>query len=235
MITTPLWAEYIPVLQGTTLFHGLTETELSQVLECFRPVVRSFAKGELVLLSGYESHEVGVVLCGEVEAVKSTPDGGSVAITRMGVGGLFGDVLSGSSIKSPVTVAARTACRVLFVPYDKILHPCPKMHASHSRLMQNLVMTISDKYFALNRRVDLLILKSLRAKLCAYLLEEASRAGADTFSIPLSRAGLADYLNCERSALSRELSRMQAEGLLETYKSSFKLLDVPALRALYQQ
>ena len=79
--------------------------------------------------------------------------------------------------------------------------------------------------------MDLLILLSLRAKLCAYLLDEAHRAGADTFTISLSRAGLAEYLNCERSALSRELSRMQAEGLLETYKSSFKLLDVPAMRA----
>ena len=33
--------------------------------------------------------------------------------------------------------------------------------------------TISDKYFLLSRRVDLLLLKSLRAKVCAYLLSEA--------------------------------------------------------------
>lgn len=226
---------YYPVLQATTLFHGLTDEELDQVLACFAPSLRRFAKGELVLLSGFESREVGLVLEGQVEALKNTPDGASVSITRMGPGGVFGDVLSGSSVKSPVTVAARSDCVILFVPYQKILHPCAKMHASHGRLMQNLVTTISDKYFALNRRVDLLILKSLRAKLCAYLLEEAARAGADTFTIPLSRAGLAEYLNCERSALSRELSRMQAEGLLETYRSSFKLRDLPALRAACQK
>ena len=167
--------------------------------------------------------------------MKNTPDGGSVAITLMEPGSLFGDVLSGSSTKSPVTVIAKTDCQVLFVPYQKILHPCARMHGSHFQLMQNLVCTISDKYFALNRRVDLLILKSLRAKLCAYLLDEAHRAGADTFTISLSRAGLAEYLNCERSALSRELSRMQAEGLLETYRGSFKILDTNRLRAQYQE
>ena len=55
------------------------------------------------------------------------------------------------------------------------------------------------------------------------------RAGQDTFTIPFTRTELAEYLNCERSALSRELSRMQAEGLIETYRSSFKILNVNRL------
>ena len=107
------------------------------------------------------------------------------------------------------------------------------MHGRHFQLMHNLVCTISDKYFALNRRVALRSLKSLRSKLCAYLLEGSARAGADTFTIPFSRAGLADYLNCERSALSREISRMRDEGLIETYKNSFKLLNKAELTRQY--
>ena len=53
-----------------------------------------------------------------------------------------------------------------------------------------------------------------------------------TFTIPYSRIQLADYLNCDRSALSRELSLMQRDGLLETYRSSFKLLEPEALRRM---
>ena len=96
--------------------------------------------------------------------------------------------------------------------------------------MQNLVLTISDKYFALDRRVELLICKSLRARISLWLLDEAHRAGSDTFTTPLTRAGLAEYLNCDRSALSRELSRMQHDGLIETWRSSFKLLDKGRLK-----
>ena len=105
---------------------------------------------------------------------------------------------------------------------------------AHQRVLQNLVRTISDKYFLLSRRVDLLVLKSLRAKVCAYLLNESERAGSLTFSIPFSRVQLADYLNCDRSALSRELSLMQKDGLLDTFKSSFKLLDPDALKQMVQ-
>lgn len=51
------------------------------------------------MLAGYETNEVGILLEGSITALKNTPDGSSVAITEMSTGGLFGDVLSGSSTK----------------------------------------------------------------------------------------------------------------------------------------
>ena len=142
------------------------------------------------------------------------------------------DVLGGSSLSSPVTVMASAPCEVLLVPYEQLL--LSDGSPAHQRVVQNLVRTISDKYFSLSRRIDLLVMKSLRAKVAAYLLSEAARAHSLTFSIPFSRVQLADYLNCDRSALSRELSLMQKDGLLDTFKSSFKLLDPDALKQMVQ-
>mgnify|MGYP000512022820 CR=1 FL=1 len=56
-----------------------------------------------------------------------------------------------------------------------------------------------------------------------WLLEQRERCGADTFSTAMTRTELAAFLNCDRSALSRELSRMQEEGLIELFRGSFKL------------
>lgn len=175
---------------------------------------------------------MGVVLTGSIEAYRPAPGGAQVPIAQMGPGGVFGDVLGGSSLDSPVTVVAASGCEVLLIPYDRLL--LSDGSAAHQRALQNLVRTISDKYFLLSRRVDLLVLKSLRAKVCAYLLSEAEQQGSLTFSIPYSRIQLADYLNCDRSALSRELSLMQRDGLLDTYRSSFKLLQPDALRQMVQ-
>lgn len=41
---------------------------------------------------------------------------------------------------------------------------------------------------------------------------------------PLNRQELADYLCVERSAMSRELSLMQAEGLLRYDRKRFELI-----------
>ena len=226
---------YYPLLRETSLLRLMRDDELDMMLACFAPRVRRYQKGELLLLAGYETKEVGILLEGKITAMKNTPDGASVAITEMGPGGLFGDVLSGSSEKSPVSVMAQTECLAIYLPYEKIIHPCAKLHETHLQLLQNLVLTISNKYFALDRRVELLICKSLRTRICLWLLEQAAEAGQATFAVPLTRAGLAEYLNCDRSALSRELGRMQREGLIETFRGSFKILDTERLRRACQE
>ena len=221
---------YLPLLQTTTLFAGLSAAELSTLLSKLGGSVRSYGKGEALVLAGEPSRRVGIVLSGELEAYRPAPGGVRIPIAQVEPGGVFGDVLGGSSLSSPVTVLAAAPCEVLLMPYEKLL--LPGADPARQRVLQNLVRTISDKYFLLSRRVDLLLLKSLRAKVCAYLLSEAEVHHSLTFTIPYSRIQLADYLNCDRSALSRELSLMQRDGLLETYRSSFKLLEPEALRRM---
>ena len=209
----------LPLLRLTSLFTGIEDDALRVLLSELGAVIRSYGKGEALVQAGMPNRRVGIVLTGCIEAYRPAPGGARVPITRMGPGGIFGDVLGGSSLDSPVTVVAASSCEVLLFPYDRLLLSAGS--AAHQQALQNLVRTISDKYFLLSRRVDLLVLKSLRAKVCAYLLSEAEQQGSLTFSIPFPRIQLADYLNCDRSALSRELSLMQRDGLLDTYRSSF--------------
>ena len=223
---------YLPLLQSTSLFAGLEAEALRVLLGEVGAVLRTYSRGETLVLAGQSNRRVGVVLSGAIEAYHPAASGARLPISQMGPGGVFGDVLGGSSLSSPVTVVASAPCEVLLVPYEQLL--LSDGSPAHQRVVQNLVRTISDKYFSLSRRIDLLVMKSLRAKVAAYLLSEAARAHSLTFSIPFSRVQLADYLNCDRSALSRELSLMQKDGLLDTFKSSFKLLDPDALKQMVQ-
>ena len=71
--------------------------------------------------------------------------------------------------------------------------------------------------------MDYLSQRTPRQRLLAYLSAQAQRAGSAEFTIPFNRQQLADFLSVERSAMSAELSRMQAEGLIETERSHFRL------------
>ena len=199
---------YLPLLQSTSLFAGLEAEALRVLLGEVGAVLRTYSRGETLVLAGQSNRRVGVVLSGAIEAYHPAASGARLPISQMGPGGVFGDVLGGSSLSSPVTVMASAPCEVLLVPYEKLL--LPGADPARQRVLQNLVRTISDKYFLLS--------------------SEAEVHHSLTFTIPYSRIQLADYLNCDRSALSRELSLMQRDGLLETYKSSFKLLEPDALR-----
>ena len=224
------YTPYYETMRRTSLLRGMTDAELDTLMACFAPRVRRYAKGERLLRAGYETHEVGLVLEGAITASKPLADGSTVVMARMGPGGVFADVLAGGRSRSPVNVSAAEACLALYLPCEALLRPCAALHSAHLKLLQNWLETISDKYFALDRRVELLICKSLRARISLWLLDEAHRAGSDTFTTPLTRAGLAEYLNCDRRALRRELSRMQHDGLIETWRSSFKLLDKDRLK-----
>ena len=218
------------VLRRTSLFRSMSNADLDVLMGCFSPHIRRYRRGELLLMAGYETRELGIVLEGEITAAKPMPDGSAVVMTHMGPGGVFADVLAGGRSKSPVTVTAALPCRVLYLPCEALLRPCGAMHSAHLQLLHNWLDTISSKYFALDRRLELLCCKSLRGRICLWLLEQREQAGADTFTTPLTRAELASYLNCDRSALCRELSRMQEAGLVELFRRSFKLPAPEKLR-----
>lgn len=213
------------ILCRCSLFAGLSAAQVGALLEEWRPLRRRYARGETLLLAGYETNELGIVLSGEIEAGKHTADGTALTIARMGPGGLFADILAGSrDTKSPVTVTAATEVTVLLLPYRRLLRPGAALDAVHAAVLQNLIAAIADKYFALDRRVELLMLRSVREKILRYLHTEAERMPDGTLRTPYARAGLAAYLGCERSALCREISRMRRDGLLQAEGRLFRLL-----------
>ena len=65
--------------------------------------------------------------------------------------------------------------------------------------------------------------KTIRERLLIYLTGQAVRTGSTAFEIPFDRQGMADYLNLDRSALSKELGKMRKEGILDFHKNKFTL------------
>src|SRR5699024_1202703 len=108
--------------------------------------------------------------------------GTAVMMAHMGPGGVFADVLAGSRDKSPVNVTAAAPCEVLYLPCEALLRPCGALHPAHLQLLHNWLQTVSGKYFALDRRLELLCCRSLRGRICLWLLEQREQAGADTFT-----------------------------------------------------
>jgi CRP-like cAMP-binding protein len=110
---------------------------------------------------------------------------------------------------------------VLFLNYQQLLF---SDNPATQKVLQNMIQNISRKYFAQNKRMDILMLKSVRSKIMSYLDWQRSVHGKDEFDIELDRRLLADSLGVERSALSRELSRMKKDRLIDCHKNHFVLL-----------
>ena len=215
---------FLPVICNARLFAGVSPEETSTMLNCLSAVQQSFAKGQTILHAGDPVAALGLVLEGRVLVVKDDFWGSRNIMASIGPGQCFAETFAcvpGALLG--VTVAAETACTVLFLDVQRILSLCPQSCGHHALLVRNLLAIIAQKNLAFNEKLTHVGQRSTRAKLLSYLSAESQRCGSREFDIPFTRQQLADYLFVERSGLSQELCRMRDEGLLEFRRNHFVL------------
>ena len=87
-----------------------------------------------------------------------------------------------------------------------------------------MVRVIADKNRELLHKVEVISKRTLREKILAYLSREAELQGSRYITLPLGRQELAAYLCADRSALTRELANMKADGLIDYDRNTFRIL-----------
>lgn len=205
------------------LFFGINEEDFVSMLPCVQGQLRSFHKGEAILLAGDAVENLGLLVSGRAQILREDAAGRQSLLDELQAGDLYGEVFAClGSTSSPVTVLAMAPCEVLQMQYRKVIALCKNTCLLHHRLIENMLTLIAQKNLALNNKIELISKRSTRERLLLYLEQEAK--GAREFCIPLKREELASYLCVERSAMSAELSRMQREGLIHYHKNQFKLL-----------
>ncbi len=207
------------------LFAGLSEAELSGLLEKLSARTTVFAKNSVIWGMGEKVESAGIVLSGCVEAWQYTQDGQESLVAVHGTGGLFGDVLmSARTIGSPVELRAAKASRILFFSLDALLCRCAEGGGwDCAKLLSNLLAEISEKYWAMQSHIRLLAISDGRRRLETYLQHEAENAGAMVCT-DMTRERMAQYLGMNRSALSRLLGTMQQAGSIELCRGGIRLL-----------
>lgn len=209
----------------SALFAGIRKEDMAGMLDCIGYHIRSYEKGAIIAFEEETINHVGVVLEGKVDMVKEDLWGNRTMLVRMGKDEVFGETFAcGEDAMSMVTFAAAERTQVLFLSFSRVMHTCSHACAFHQTLIENMVRIIARKNRELMRKVEVVSKRSLREKILAYLSIQAQQQGKKTFEIPLGRLEWAQYLCVDRSALTRELAKMQEEGILDYHRNTFKLL-----------
>lgn len=216
--------KYTSVLIETRLFRGMDENQAARLLSCIGAVAVRRDTGKNFLMQGSMSENIFIVVEGTAIGERVFADGRTVTVSEFFCGDVFGDVLSGSTVPSLVNVRAATDCTVVSFALEDIIVPCDGSREQQKMLLLNLIGVISDKYFGLNARLSILLCGSLRAKIALFIIGQAGH-DTDSFYISKSREEMARYLCCDRSALSRELSRMCKEGIISVQRRKFTVIN----------
>ena len=84
---------------------------------------------------------------------------------------------------------------------------------------------MSDKTQNICEHLEVLSQRTIREKLMSFFEILSSQQGSNTFEIPFTISAMADYLSVDRSAMSREISKMREQGILTMKKRKITLLD----------
>lgn len=216
----------LEVLLNTDLFEGISYEEGEKLLTCFDLKEKHFEKGDFVIMQGENHKGLGVVTSGRLHIIKEDFWGNRDIIAEANAGDIFAEVYAVlSNERQFVSVVAAEESKVCFFKIDRLLSTCQKSCGFHNAVIRNLVKVMAKKNLMLTRKMVHISKRSIREKLVSYLSEQAARNGKIKFVIPFDRQQLADYLAVDRSAMSRELSKMRDEGLIEFYKNQFILYN----------
>ena len=203
-------------LVSLDLFQGLSEEKVQEQLLALRGQKTNVPKGSVLLREGERTERCGILLSGRLQGERVDEDGVLSVISTLSPGMMFGDILIFSDRPSPITLTAVTDSRVLWLGPVDLARVDPQ-------LLRNLLSIIGNEYWALHQKIRYCSIVSLRKRIYTYLSDREKKAG-EPFLLPFDRNGMAAYLNADRSALSRELSRMKQEGILDYHKNRFRLL-----------
>lgn len=222
--------EHFEIMKASIPFRNFTSEELEYVSKVLGLYPINIPKGAVIFNQGDKVTQAGVILSGTVIAESVSYSGERRIIQTHTGGALFGDVLMSSEKEpTPVSVIAKEDSVVVFLSFELVAEKaCDPLCR---RVLRNMLSGIADKFWELNRKIAYLSCKSLRGRIAMFLLDTQKRHKSNTFNLPYNREELASVLGANRTALSRELSRMQNEGIISYYKNSFKIENEAGIRA----
>jgi CRP/FNR family transcriptional regulator len=219
------------ILRGVYLFSGVPEADLEALAHL--AVSKDFARQATIFWEGREAQGFYLLSRGYVKLVKSSPDGKEYIIRLVGPGETFAEAAVFSDASYPATAMALEDCQTLFFPKAPFLRHL----AASPTLARNMLATLSRLMLHLTRQLEDLSLKEVSARLARYLLERCQESHGRiekglAFELPTTKTHLAAYLGTIGETLSRTLSRLKSQEVIEVEKGRITITDPAVLKKI---
>lgn len=217
-------------LTSSPLFKGMSLCDIESCLRCSGSDIVDYEKDEHIFMPQDEPNKLYILVEGAINICRDSMEGKRNIITTIyKAGDLFGEVFLFIEKKSYENYAvAATKAAVLKMPKEYLYNNCQRNCGFHTLLISNMLSILANKAYYLNQKLNIVSSQTLREKICKLLISNCSREGE--VIIKMTREELADFLNVARPSLSRELMKMQDEGLIEIVKKKIFIKDIKKIQ-----
>lgn len=197
------------------LFKNIDEDSKIKILQSLETYIRSYEKNKIILSSLKNDDIICILLSGHIDIIKNDVSGNATVIESIEDSGIFGSI--SANISSPeYEIVTKENSEIIIMDLNNII-----TYTDNPIFLKNLLNIFYEKIKEFNNHIEILTNKSIRDKLLSYFNIMANN---NAIYLPFSYQELADYLACNRSAMSREIKLLKDEGLIEVKGRKIKLL-----------
>ena len=217
------------VLKKTPLFANLTETELQALTA--RTSRKRFQQGEQLFAEGDPCAGLFLVAAGKIRIFKLSASGREQVLAVEGPGSSFAELPVFDGGNYPAAASAIEDTEVLFISRRDFQNFCRE----HPDVALKVIAVVGSRLRRLVGIIEELSFTTVRQRLIALVLRLAQADGTPSkegirVELTKSHQDLASELGTVRELVSRNLSRLQAEGFLEVEGRKIVVKDLPGLR-----
>jgi CRP/FNR family transcriptional regulator, cyclic AMP receptor protein len=217
------------VLRKTALFAGLSEAEMRAL--CARVSNRHFRRGELLFSEGEQCSGLFLVASGKIRIFKLSPAGREQVLAVEGPGSSFAELPVFDGGNYPASASALEDAEVLFISRKDFQNYCRE----HPEVTLKVLAVVGSRLRRLVGIIEDLSFTTVRQRLISVLLRLIQESGSETkngirVELTKSHQDLAAELGTVRELVSRNLSRLQAEGFLDVDGRTITVKDLPGLK-----
>jgi len=217
-------------LAKVPIFSGLTESELSFLAQ--RAVLHSYSAAQSVFGEGEPCSGLYVVESGHVRIFKSSTNGREQVLGIDGPGSSIAELPVFDGGNYPASVTAIDEAKLLFVSKQDFQALC----LAHPQVALKVLRVVGARLPRLVGIIEELSFTTVRHRLASFLFHLAQKEGKRSaagveITLPGSNQELASHIGTVRELVSRNLSRLQAEGMLKIDGRTVTISNLKALEA----
>ena len=220
----------LSTLRSTPLFAGLSDSELQTIAE--RAVLKSFGPGELLFSEGDACSGLHVIVSGRVRIFKSSRSGREQVLAIEGSGTSIAELPVFDGGAFPASASTIEASEILFLSRKDFRSAC----LEDPELALKVLQVVGGRLRRLVGIIEELSFTTLRQRLISWILREAkargrTRAGSTLLELGATHQEIASQIGTVRELVSRNMARLQAQGLIESSGHEITILNQAALEA----
>jgi CRP/FNR family transcriptional regulator len=216
------------------IFGGLDQVEREMVAKRARR--RQFAAGELLFQEGDRCTGLHIVATGRVRIFKSSASGREQVLAIEGPGSTVAELPVFDGGNYPASAIAVEATEVMFLPREEFRAFC----LERPEVALKVLAAVGARLRKLVDLIEELSFTTVRQRLAALLVRLANSTGHESpegiaFDLPDSHQEMANRMGTVRELVSRNLTRLAAEGLLKLDGRHIVVRDLHGLEEMARE